>query len=227
MVLPSVDTSARKGRITMQARLLVTRGGARIAIAASLLASSSACIFMDHQITRPYMPAFKAHAPGEEIPLKISVEVHMRAHQGFNPAKVGVKRNGYGHDTADVLMEPSPEPWLQKGLEAELERVGFSVVQQGGNADVALLLEVEQFFVEPGVSAFGIDTVGLLAAEVEVKIPRTGAHLARLFVGVNQSTKLAVMASSLEDALLKAAHSCFRDVVIRLLELLEQQGVLT
>lgn len=107
------------------------------------------------------------------------------------PKAIGVKKNGYGQETARIYLSENIEEWLKKSFEQELRAAGFNVIDTRKNKVVNMTLNVRQLFVEPWVGFWSADVIGILKIEVKVEVPDKDSYYIRKFVTYDKLTTIA------------------------------------
>jgi len=107
------------------------------------------------------------------------------------PKAIGVKKNGYGQETARIYLSENIEDWLKKSFEQELRAAGFNVIDTRKNKVVNMTLNVRQLFVEPWVGFWSADVIGILKIEVKVEVPDKDSYYIRKFVTYDKLTTIA------------------------------------
>jgi hypothetical protein len=118
---------------------------------------------------------------------------------------VGVKKNGYGMETAKMILEPSPQRWLHDAVVAELAAVQVKPVAFTGSEPM-VKFKVEQFFVEPAVGFWGADVTGRTTVVVQIYWPTVHRMFERRFVGAEESFEMLWLDSAAEAVLQKSAQ---------------------
>lgn len=115
------------------------------------LSLSTGCAFMNAEIHRT--------PPNGTLPTTIGrgreVLVDLPFPEGRRKlGRCGMKKNGYGMDSADILCSEAPGSWVGHALAAGLVRAGFRVLtptSPPGPSTVIVRGTVSQFFVEPNI----------------------------------------------------------------------------
>jgi uncharacterized lipoprotein YajG len=95
--------------------------------------------------------------------------------------RIGIKKNGWGHITADVLPTTDVDGVVMQSLAGSLRASGMNVVEQSARP-WTLDGEILQFVAEPDVGAWTIDIYGEASVRVQVASPDGGVYM-RTFVG--------------------------------------------
>jgi len=126
---------------------------------------------------------------------EVSVEtVRVAAATGIE--REGVKKNGYGQDSANIFTDPKPDRIVQQALAAELGRAGFNVVSKGSPNLVQV--EIRQFFTEPEVGIWAADVYAVVDATVSVTLQPN--KVKRRFTGIGKVTSLVWGDGSYQEA---------------------------
>jgi len=125
---------------------------------------------------------------------EVSVEtVRTAAATGID--RDGVKKNGFGQDSASIFTEPRPDRIVQQALAAELGRAGFNVGKSSANI---IRVEIHQFFAEPEVGIFAGDVYAVVDATVSVGLEPS--KMKRRFNGIGKVTTLVWADGSYQEA---------------------------
>lgn len=121
------------------------------------LISSSGCAFTDVNLDLPYQVANTSNWENENnIILLHPIEDNRRFKH-----RIGMKKNGFGMDTADVLSRQNVLGWLQERMAKELNSAGFKVVykkaEKNGTEITGTLLFL---FTEPVMQFSTVDFEG-------------------------------------------------------------------
>jgi len=108
----------------------------------------------------------------------------------------GVKKNGWGHESASIFTDPKPDSIVQQALSSELKRAGFNVVGKGSANLVQV--EIRQFFAEPEVGMWAGDVYAVVDATVSVTLPQS--KVKRRFTGIGKVTTMVWADGSFRDA---------------------------
>lgn len=205
----------------------VTRGVVRCALGVVLLsvaALSSGCMYINSTVDAPYEVAESPATRAPSLPLALQV-VDARSNTGEGE-RVGVKRNYYNTETADIVLDGPLNSWIANGLRRELEMAGFDLVEQdsASSAAATMTVKVTQFFVEPVASFSSADVNGITVLEVEVGLSESKRRFRRRFVGVASSSEGYVFDSDLESALQLSARDAFHQLVRATVVLFVEHG---
>jgi hypothetical protein len=144
------------------------------------------------------------------------------------PGRIGVKKNGYGVDTASYYLAETQEGlpgWTKRAFVGELQSGGFEVSQGSlllsGLPQISLTLR--QFFVEPMPGTWLVEVHALVLLEVTVTMA-DGRQFARLFKGYHQTSGLLILDNQIREVLLTAAQLAVGKAAVGLCELLAGDG---
>jgi hypothetical protein len=96
------------------------------------------------------------------------------------PHRCGMKKNGYGFDTASLTCDRAPELFLAQRLAQHLEAAGFDVVDDAAGASWQVQGVLRELFVEPDIGLVLVSP----EADIEVQIivtNREGLRAERVF----------------------------------------------
>jgi len=140
------------------------------------------------------------------------------------PQAVGVKKNGYGMDTAYVFTDPKARRWLTNAAKLELKSVGLDT--SGSNTDdPSISITANQFFVEPDVGFWGADLTAVTILDVSVTLPKKNKIFKRRFVGEDTSFAMAWPDFVFESRLLKSAQRAFHQAALETRKLIDKEDM--
>jgi hypothetical protein len=159
-------------------------------------------------MVEPYSPSQKVESPIPSTKSIVWEKLELRPTLRNEPEAVGVKKNGYGMDSAYMFTKPKPQEWLTEAAKIELKGVGFNV--EGENIDdPRIFFSVFQFFVEPDVGVWAADLTAVTILDVSVTLPRQGKIFQRRFVGESTDVEMVWLDSDFRDQLIKSAQLAF------------------
>ncbi|AYF43780.1 hypothetical protein BALOs_0770 [Halobacteriovorax sp. BALOs_7] len=173
------------------------------------------CAFTDVNIQREYYSKST-----EKSRSNTRVYVHV---DNKEDRVVGVKKNGYGIDTAQVYLPTSQSRWLKDAIESELRIQGFIVSKFRKQSDVVLDVKINQLFVEPDVGFWAASLIGIADLNVRAKIKK-GHEYERNFVEVERSTEMVWTDTDIKERFNGAVSMCLSDIAVRLRELLRSKN---
>ena len=122
--------------------------------------------------------------------------------------RIGIKKNGWGHMTADVLSTTGVDDVVLQSLAGSLRASGMNVVSQSGRP-WTIDGEILQFVAEPDMGMWTIDIYAETHVRVQVASPDGGVYL-RTFVGHGE--KVGIWVPS-EDDYVQALSAALGDVI--------------
>jgi uncharacterized lipoprotein YajG len=128
----------------------------------------------------------------------------------------GVKKNGYGQDSASIFTEPKPDQIVQQALAAELASAGFNV---GKGSPNLVRVEIHQFFIEPEVGFWAADVYAVVDATVSVTLEP--GKMKRRFNGIGKVTTLVWADGSYREAFQLALQDFLGKCVPEIVRLFE------
>ncbi|GJL52340.1 YajG family lipoprotein [Candidatus Nitrospira salsa] len=136
--------------------------------------------------------------------------------------RIGMKKNGYGQDTADVFPNKDVLPWLHERLSSELKVAGFTVAtDNAGRGDVEVNGTLLKLFIEPVIQWSTVDHEADFSVQLQVKRPDGLKATRKYYVkGINQG--LIASQGHYTAALNKATMTLMKRVVADLINLLNQ-----
>ena len=142
-----------------------------------------------------------------KVTREVSVEtVRLAAAPGIE--REGVKKNGYGQDSASIFTDPKPDRIVQQALVSELGRAGFNVGEASPNL---IRVDIRQFFAEPEVGVWAADVYAVVDATVSVTLQAN--KVKRRFTGIGKITTMFWADGSYHDAFELALQDFFSKCV--------------
>jgi hypothetical protein len=171
----------------------------------------SGCALTNHVIEQPYQPTLNKIEGAEKY--SVFTKVNFQPVFQNDPKAIGVKKNGYGNETARIYLSENVEDWLKKGFDQELKAAGFDVVNSQNNNAVKITLNVRQIFVEPWVGFWSADVYGIFKIEAKLELPNKDSYYIRKFVTYDKSTNLVWTDGVLESKIINAAQKSISEIV--------------
>jgi len=187
-------------------------------------AIAGGCALTDARIELPYTPG------GTRCSVTNSaVQITEIMDTRREPDRIGVKKNGYGTDTASYYLEDgygSLPAWVRAALTEELSFGGLEVSQEDFPREdlPRISVNLRQFFVEPSVGTWLIDVHALVLLEVTATMP-DGRQYARLFKGYEKVSAALVIDSVVQDAMLTAVQRAVGKSAAGICDLLARERV--
>ena len=189
-------------------------------LAALVVLSASGCVFINQ--TASLSPQAPAGLPALQRGYREVVLV------GVNDARrqrdrVGVRKNGYGAETADVVSSIDPLIWLEESVAETLRRTGYSLVDNPSDESIALELNVTHLFseVEPGF--WSADWVANVRFSLEAELPDGSRHRHRIAGIAVWTGNSSVGSNPHEEVLQQAMDQAMERTATAMLEL-SQRG---
>jgi hypothetical protein len=189
----------------------------RLAWCAALLVNASGCAFMDGHARLDAVPTTsptKGGAGREVIVFPVRDDRDA-------PRRCGVKRNGFGMATADVLCQPEPDQWLGQVMLRALDRAGFKVVTTLTAKSVDPLrirLNLKHLFVDQVNDVFTIDLVTDVHVTIDAETD-TGLLADRSFFVKGLANVLVVVDSGIQASMDDATEDIVEELVVALVDL--------
>lgn len=171
----------------------------------------SGCAITNHVIEQSYQPTLKKIEGSEKY--SVFTKVNFQPVFINDPKAIGVKKNGYGSETARIYLFENVEDWLKKGFDQELNAAGFNVANSQNNKIVKITLDVRQFFIEPWVGFWSCDLIGTLKIEAKVELPNNDLYYVRKFVAYDKLTTMVWPDSLYETRILNVAQKSIPEIV--------------
>ncbi|TGK96256.1 hypothetical protein EHQ30_06525 [Leptospira brenneri] len=135
----------------------------------------------------------------------------------------GIKKNGYGMETANMFTDPKGPVILKKILTLELQNAGIEIINKADSSDIPeLKVEVLKLFMEPEVGFFAGDIVTVTDANIYLKIK--GKTYKRRFTGIGEETTIMGTDYFFENSLQKSLEAFTRKTVPEVIKLLNEKN---
>lgn len=135
----------------------------------------------------------------------------------------GIRKNGYGMETAHMFTDPKGPELLKKVVTMELQNAGFDIVQEKNNRNPEIEIEVNKVFMEPEVGFFAGDVVTVVDAVIIVKINQK--EFRRRFKGIGSVRTIAWIDKFYEESLSKSLEDFSRKAVPEIIKLIESEKI--
>ena len=181
------------------------------------------CAITNFTIDEPYSLEAKQDSTSSEVKRIAWHRLELKPTLRNEPDAVGVKKNGYGMDSAYVFTNPRPRKWLTKAALLEFKNVGL---EMGGTKadDPNISIIADQFFVEPDVGFWGADVTAVTILDVTVILPKQGKKFQRRFVGEDSAFTMAWPDFFFENRLIKSAQLAFHEAAQETRKLINNKG---
>lgn len=195
-------------------RLNLTRWLPLLALVGGL---TGGCAFGDLTIQMPQPGTTTGYSGGNERALIVPAFVDKRPEQ-----RIGMKKNNYGMDTANVFPNQNADEWLGSRLGNELRSAGFRVNPQGDNPNATKIQGfTHQLFIEPVVQWTTVDLESDISVLIRVSRPDGLEAERRYFVkGLEQA--LFGLEDTYAASLRKASDDLMKRVVADIINLLNR-----
>lgn len=131
------------------------------------LGLTAGCAFGDITIQLPQPGVTTGYSGGNERVLLVPPFIDKRPEQ-----RVGMKKNGYGMDTANVFASQDVNSWLSMRLSNELTAAGFRVNPPGDSPSATKIQGfTHQLFIEPVVQWTTVDVESDIGVSIRVSRP--------------------------------------------------------
>ena len=118
----------------------------------AMLSSLDGCAYTTTTVTLPKLLAPAPPSGGREVVI-VGPFVDARRDRG----RCGMKKNGYGGDTADVLCAEDPAAWVARRLASDLRAAGVIVHDAPHGSALRIEGTLLQLFAEPRPEAFTVE----------------------------------------------------------------------
>jgi len=137
-------------------------------------------------------------------------------------SRIGMKKNGYGMDTANVLANQDISGWLGARLGNELKAAGFRVNPSGENPTAAKIQGfTHQVFIEPVMQWTTVDIEADISVLIRVTRP-DGLEAERRYYVKGLGQALAAFDDTYAPSLGKASHDLMKRIVPDIINLLNR-----
>ena len=138
-------------------------------------------------------------------------------------SRIGMKKNSYGMDTANVLANQDISSWLGARLGNELKAAGFRVNPPGENATATKIQGfTHQFFIEPVIQWTTVDIESDISVLIRVTRPDGLEAERRYYVKGLEQAFLAEFGDSYVPSLSKASNDLMKRIMADIINLLNR-----
>ena len=183
-----------------------------------LVALTAGCAFGDITVPMPQQGATTGYSGGANRIVIVPTFVDKRLNQG----RIGMKKNNYAMDTANVFPAENINQWLGTRLGNELKAAGFRIDAKADNNNAAKIQGfTHRLFIEPVVQWTTVDLETDLSVVIRVSRPDGLEAERRYFVkGLDQA--LVGLEDSFAASLRKASDELMKRVVADIINLLNR-----
>jgi hypothetical protein len=172
-------------------------------LACLAIASLTGCAYTTTTVTLPKLLAPAPPSGGREVVI-VGPFVDARHERG----RCGMKKNGYGGDTADVLCAEDPAAWVARRLASDLRAAGVIVHDAPHGSALRIEGTLLQLFAEPRPEAFTV--------ELETDIHVADKELYVKGVETSASGGDPAFQASVDDASTQISRELLRSVLVLL-----------
>jgi hypothetical protein len=170
------------------------------------LFSLGGCAFTDYTISQ--RGRFQAAPAQLAKPTAFTLDVSYVPTLPSQPNAIGVKKNGYGWETAYLNFDTNPQSWMRESIEDALAKAGFVKASSAKGDVVNIGVVVSQVFVEPGVGFWSADLASISVFEVTVTFPKKRKSFQRKFVGKISESAMIWTDGRMEGSLMESIRRC-------------------
>lgn len=177
----------------------------RLLISAFLAIATQACAFIDNEVQLEYQSVTGlAPNPGNTRVIFLSLIEDSRP----DKTRVGVIRNGYGMETANVLSKDDVRVWVSNTLKGNLEQAGYTVRTVEGaftptDGQFHLSGEIIRAYSDPRMGFFTITVQGDVQAAMQAEF--LGRRTNKLIVGQYSEESLVSSGGDMHKRVLNSA----------------------
>lgn len=146
----------------------------RVLRVASLLVVSmvlGACAFTTARVDLDYSPAADSKTPLSALPAqRIALRVDDQRPIAERD-RIGMKKNGYGMETAPVVSTREVTSVLRDAIQRELQRGGHTVLESAGDADLVLTATLKRYYADLRIRFFDVEMSGFIDTDLVVSDP--------------------------------------------------------
>lgn len=173
-------------------------------VAVVVVAANSGCALTRLMVQDPYDPEPSRADRGHGRTVSIALPWANEREQSH---RCGMKRNGYGFDTADVVCDTQPEEFLAQRLRARLAAAGFQVVDDPAAATWQVNGVVTQFFMAPDVGFVTVNPETDIGLMLVVTNATTGLRAERRFY----VKRIEVSIAATDEAIQRSINGAVRE----------------
>jgi len=191
----------------------------KFTISVSLLPILTSCAFIDQEVFLEYG---QAHYAGTKIDKKLYINRFNDCRN--DKVRIGIVKNGYGFETANVVTKQDVCLWIGNCLTMELEKAGYNVIKTDISIrdipfDKNIFLDghVLKVFSEPVIGLWGIDFVSNISVKIDIYY--SGKKYSKIYnTNSTEFTMICIRAAdwfkmTLESAVRKMALQITNDIV--------------
>lgn len=137
--------------------------------------------------------------------------------------RCGMKKNGWGGDSADIFCSHAPGAWLARRLVDDLRAAGVDARTPPESADVRLEGELMVFFTEPLPSVFSVD----LETDIQLRLTATtsdGMIVDRQIYVKGVETSSGPTDAAIQASVDDASGKVTREMVVSVVALLDRRA---
>ena len=128
--------------------------------------------------------------------------------------KVGVKKGGYGNETASVYLGEAQSEWLKKAIISEFQAYGYEILPKPQSGIPSIHISINQLFVEPDIGFWSASIVGICDLSVKLK-NSTNNKYKRNFVEIDESAEMVWTDNDFLNRFTGAVNNALTDIVIQ------------
>ena len=176
------------------------------------------CTLIDSTLSIDYQPLSKPFS-GVETPVFLSRVEDARPER----PRIGCKKNGYGSESADLLLDVPLEMWFAGMINQEMRAAGLRLASPEETGAVLLEVKIEHFFIEPDVSFGTVEIYAAVVAELKVFFP-DGKAFRRRFAAYEHASSMLPTDASYTEPMRLALEAWVRQALPALHSLLARQA---
>lgn len=177
----------------------------------------SGCAFSNVSVTLPTQPT-AGYSGGANRVLSVPKFIDQRQMKN----RIGMQKNGYGMDTANVVSDQNVDTWLAARLAAELKSAGFQVVGEEANTKaIRIQGYVLKMFTEPVQQWTTMDLETDLAVRIQV-VRGDGLEAERRYFVKGIEQGMMSVSSSFNGSVNKASDALMKRLVPDIINLLNK-----
>jgi hypothetical protein len=130
-----------------------------------------ACAFTTANVELDYQPAADSKTPLGALPAqRIALRVDDQRPVAERD-RIGMKKNGYGMETAKVVSTRDVTGVLREAIQRELQGGGHTVTESAANADVVLTATLKRYYADTRIRFLDVEMSGFIDTDLIISDP--------------------------------------------------------
>jgi hypothetical protein len=153
-----------------------------------LIFFSIGCAFSEGRIKPNYLESINTLKINKNITVTITKAVDHPDQFRNGIFRQGIRKNGYGMETANMFTDPKGPEIIRNVVTLELQNAGFIISNTNTEKNPEIEIEVINLFMEPEVGFFAGDVITV--TDVNITVIIKNKSFKRRFKGIGVSTTL-------------------------------------